>query len=56
MGMQAVGLTEEYRNGDTTPHIHRPSDGWQTVDLDYLADVTRLVQAVMDMLLEESVP
>jgi hypothetical protein len=54
--MQAVGLTEEYRNGDTTPYIHQPSDVWQTVDLDYLAHVTRLVQTTMVILLEESVP
>jgi hypothetical protein len=51
LGMPAVGLTEEYRNGDTTPHIHRPSDTWDTVDFAYLARATRLVQAAMEILL-----
>jgi acetylornithine deacetylase/succinyl-diaminopimelate desuccinylase-like protein len=50
MGMPAVGLTEEYRSGDTTPHIHRPTDTWDTVDYDYLARSTRLVQAAMKIL------
>jgi acetylornithine deacetylase/succinyl-diaminopimelate desuccinylase-like protein len=49
-GMAAVGLTEEYRNGDTTPHIHRPTDTWDTVDFEYLATVTRLVQATITVL------
>jgi len=52
LGMPAVGLTEEYRNGDTTPHIHRPTDTWDTVDFRYLARATRLVQAAMEILLE----
>jgi Zn-dependent M28 family amino/carboxypeptidase len=50
LGMPAVGLTEEYRNGDTTPHIHRPTDTWDTVDFSYLADATRLVQAAVTIL------
>lgn len=50
LGMSAVGLTEEYRNDDTTPHIHRPTDTWDTVDFEYLATVTRLVQAAMAIL------
>jgi len=50
LGMPAVGLTEEYRNGDTTPHIHRPTDSWDTVDFEYLATVTRLVQAAITVL------
>ncbi len=52
MEMPAVGLTEEYRNGDTTPHIHRPTDTWDTVNLEYMASVTRLVQAVITVLVE----
>ncbi len=50
LGMAAVGLTEEYRNGDTTPHIHRAEDTWDTVDFEYLATVTRLVQGAMVIL------
>jgi hypothetical protein len=52
LGMPAVGLTEEYRNGDTTPHIHRPTDSWETVDFEYLGSVTRLVQAAVAVLVE----
>jgi Zn-dependent M28 family amino/carboxypeptidase len=50
LGMPAVGLTEEYRNSDTTPHSHRRTDTWDTVDFRYLARVTRLVQAAMEIL------
>jgi len=53
LGMPAVGLTEEYRNGDTTPHIHRPTDTWDTVDFTYLAQATRLVQAAMEIMLKD---
>ncbi len=53
LGMPAVGLTEEYRNGDTTPHIHRPTDTWDTVDFEYLADATRLVEAALGILVGE---
>jgi len=53
LGMPAVGLTEEYRNGDTTPHIHRPTDTWDTVNFSYLAGATRLVQAAMEILLRD---
>jgi hypothetical protein len=49
--MQAVGLTEEYRNGDTTPHIHRPTDTWDTVDFEYLAAATRVVRAALASLM-----
>ena len=54
LGMPAVGLTEEYRNGDTTPHIHRPTDTWDTVDFVYLANATVLVQTALALLLEHS--
>jgi acetylornithine deacetylase/succinyl-diaminopimelate desuccinylase-like protein len=50
MGYPAVGITEEYRNKDTTPHIHRPGDILETVNFDYLASTTTLVVEVMRML------
>jgi hypothetical protein len=53
LGMPAVGLTEEYRNGDTTPHIHRPTDTWDTVDFGYLAAATGLVRRAMTILVGE---
>lgn len=54
LGMPAVGLTEEYRNGDTTPHIHRATDTWDTVDFGYLASATRLMQAALAWLVDGS--
>ena len=47
MGYPAVGITEEYRNKDTTPYIHRPGDVYETVNLDYLASTTGLITEVM---------
>lgn len=52
LGFQAVGLTEEYRNKDTTPHIHRPGDSFDTVQFDYLASTTRLVVGAMRILVQ----
>ena len=46
MGYPAVGITEEYRNKDTTPHIHRPGDTLETVNFDYLASTTTLMVEV----------
>ena len=45
-GFDAVGLTEEYASGDTTPHYHAPSDTFDTVDTDYLRSTTMLVLQV----------
>ncbi|NNM04438.1 MAG: M20/M25/M40 family metallo-hydrolase [Gemmatimonadetes bacterium] len=56
LGMPAVGLTEEYRNGDTTPHIHQSTDTWDTVDFEFLAGTTRLLEAAMGILLGEGKP
>ena len=50
-GFEAVGVTEEYDGGDTTPHYHEPTDTADTVDYGYLASTTRLVQAVVGRLL-----
>jgi hypothetical protein len=50
LGFNAVGITEEYRNKDTTPHIHRPTDTAETVDFAYLANTTTLVVRVMKAL------
>jgi len=52
LGMPAVGLTEEYRNGDTTPHIHRATDTWETVDFEYLADITILARRALAALVK----
>jgi Peptidase family M28 len=42
----AIGLTEEYRSGDTTPHYHKPTDTYPTVNLDYLKHATVLIHHV----------
>ena len=49
-GRRAGGLTEEYRNGDTTPRIHRPGDTYETVQFDYLASSARLFIKVLQLL------
>jgi Zn-dependent M28 family amino/carboxypeptidase len=48
LGYKAVGITEEYRNSDTTPYIHRPGDTTRTVDFEYLASTTRLLAKAME--------
>ncbi len=50
LGFRAVGITEEYHHGDTTPFIHTAKDTFETVDFAYLASTTRLVAEVMKRL------
>lgn len=50
LGFHAVGITEEYHHGDTTPFIHTAKDLFDTVDFAYLASTTRLVTEVMKRL------
>lgn len=45
-GLPVVGVFQ----ADMTPHIHRPSDTWETVDFGYLSRMTRLVGAVLERL------
>lgn len=42
----AVGITEGYRSGDTTPDYHRPTDTHDKVDFEYLRTTTELVARV----------
>jgi len=42
-GFDAIGLTEEYASGDSTPHYHLPSDTYDTVDFVYLRAASTLV-------------
>ncbi len=46
-GFTSIGITEEYVNGDTTPHYHLSSDSYATVDRDYLASTTRLMLTML---------
>lgn len=46
-GFPAVGITEEYRSGDTTPHAHRALDTATTIDGGYQALAARMVAHVV---------
>ena len=41
-GFRAIGLTEEFVSGDTTPHYHLSTDTIPTVDFGYLASTSEL--------------
>ncbi|MEM7160381.1 MAG: M28 family peptidase [Myxococcota bacterium] len=47
LGFDAVGLTEQFVTGDTTPHYHLPSDTFETVDLGFLASSTVLLHVAI---------
>jgi Zn-dependent M28 family amino/carboxypeptidase len=51
-GFAAIGITEEYVSGDTTPHYHLASDQYGTVNFPYLASTTELLAVVFARLLE----
>ena len=46
-GFPAVGLTEEYASGDTSPYRHTPQDATSTVDVDYVVLAAELVGQVV---------
>ena len=50
LGFQAVGISEEYAGGDTTPHYHQSTDTADTVNFPFLAQATQLVWEVMKTL------
>ena len=52
-GFQAVGITEEYKNGDGNPHHHKPSDTFEKVDYQFLAFTTYLVFKVVEEVVSE---
>ncbi len=52
-GFPAVGITEEFASGDSTPYIHRPTDTYDTVDFVYLASTTVFLNAVFTELVQE---
>lgn len=48
-GFAAMGLTEEFVGGDTSPHRHQPTDTAATVDVDYLVLAAQLTaQVILD--------
>jgi Zn-dependent M28 family amino/carboxypeptidase len=48
LAMPAVGLTEEYVEGDTTPYRHTPGDLPSTVNFAYTATAARLLNLVLE--------
>lgn len=51
-GFNAVGITEEYRRGDTSPYHHDPKDRFETINFDYLSFVSYFVFKVLRDLME----
>ncbi len=52
LGFKAVGVTEEYHHGDTTPFYHKAGDTFETVNFDYLTSTTKLLVEVMKTLVK----
>ena len=52
-GYPALGITEEYKNGDTAPHRHSETDTYETVDFNYLGYSTLLVFKVIEDILTD---
>lgn len=46
-GFPSVGMCEEWAGGDTTPHYHKRSDAYETIDFEFLASSTRLLVATV---------
>lgn len=53
-GFAAIGLTEEFVNGDTTPHYHLSSDTYETVDFDFLVSTCTLVHRAFALHIDAS--
>jgi len=51
LGFNAVGITEEYVNKDTTPHYHKKTDTYDTVNFEYLSFITNYTQKVFETIL-----
>lgn len=49
----AVGLTEEYVNDDSTPYYHTSEDTYETINFDYLLSSTELMYIVIKDILSE---
>jgi len=53
-GFNAIGITEEYRRGDTSPFHHDPEDKFETIDFEYLGFVTYFVFKVIEGLINQA--
>jgi hypothetical protein len=52
-GFNAIGISEEYINGDGNPHHHKSSDTAEKVDFQFLAFTTYLVFKVAEEILSQ---
>jgi len=50
-GFDAIGLTEEFVSGDTTPHYHLPTDTYETVNLELLVSTCVLGHTAFALLI-----
>lgn len=46
-GFAALGITEEFVGGDTTPHYHLPTDTYETVDFGFLGSASALIHGMV---------
>lgn len=53
LGFNAIGLTEEYKNGDTTPYYHLAGDTYATINFGYLTSSTLLMAKVITNIVSE---
>jgi Zn-dependent M28 family amino/carboxypeptidase len=53
LGYNATGITEEYVNGDTTPHYHKSTDSYLTVNFEYLQSTTSYLEKVFKKILSK---
>ena len=52
LGYNAVGITEEYINRDTSPHFHRSTDTFQTVNFEYLDSTISYLERIFKEIME----
>lgn len=54
IGINAVGITEEYVNKDTSPFKDTPNDKFNTINFEYLESTTNLVYEVIKTLVSKN--
>ncbi|WP_378183805.1 M28 family metallopeptidase [Aquimarina sp. SS2-1] len=52
-GFTAVGITEEYVGGDTTPFKDTENDTFDTIDVEYIRSTTQLIFEVIQQIITE---
>jgi hypothetical protein len=55
-GLPAVGVSEKFTTGDSTPHYHTPQDTYDKIDFPYLASVTAVANLVLGRRVAEREP